>query len=91
MHEWDVVLTIGLFIVGGFMAIAGWLFKKRLETYDEHLKECQDRAVTMARMDERLSGVECQVKGIHSTVQWFGDCITTVGAKLGVDLPARPR
>ena len=91
MHEWDVALTVGLFVVGGFMAIVGWLFKKRMEAYDKHLDECSKRAVVIGRMDERLCTVESQTKGINTTVHWVGDCMVTLGVKLDVDLPNRPQ
>lgn len=72
------------------MSIAMWFFKKRMEAYDEHLRECRERAVVTAHMDERLATVEGQISGIHSTVHWVGDCIVTVGARLDVKLPDRP-
>lgn len=88
--EWDIALTIGLFVLGGIMSITAWLFKGRMVAYDKHLDECRERAVTQGRMDERLISVEAQVKGIRATVHWVGDCMMTVGTKLDVKLPDRP-
>lgn len=90
--EWNIMLSIGLFVLGGVMSITAWLFKGRMQAYDKHLDECRSRAVVMGRMDERLIAVENQVKGIRSTVQWVGDCMISIGAKLDIpNLPDRPQ
>ena len=90
--EWDIALTIGLFVLGCVMSITAWLFKGRMNAYDKHLDECRERAVTQGRMDERLINVEAQLKGIRATVHWVGDCMMKVGAKLDIsNLPDRPQ
>lgn len=89
--EWDIALTVGLFVLGGTMSITAWLFKKRMEAYDKHLEECNLRAVATGRMDERLIGVEHQINGIDIKVNWVGDCMLTMGAKFDFQLPDRPQ
>ena len=89
-EHWDIALAIGLAVLGGSMSLVSWFFKKRMEAYDKHLEECRHRAVVQGRMDERLIGMEVQAKGIQTNVQWVGDCMVTVGAKLAVKLPDRP-
>ena len=80
--EWDIALTVGLFLLGSTMSVIGWFFKKRMEAYDKHLDECRERAVTVGRMDERLATVDAETK-------WVGNCIIAIGIKLGADLPLR--
>lgn len=80
--EWDIALTIGLFVLGGSMSLTAWFFKKRMEAYDRHLEECKERVVIVGRMDERLRVVERETK-------WVGNCIIAIGTKLGAKLPVR--
>ena len=88
--EWDIALTVGLFVIGVFISLISWLSRKRMEAYDKHLEECRERAVVVGRMDERLHSVEYNVTGLRTSMHWVGNCIVIVGAKLDVKLPDRP-
>ena|SRR3990167_4657178 len=89
-HGWDYAITAAVSAMGLLVTIVGYLLKKRLETYDKHLEECNKRAVITGRTDERLKVVEAEVMKTHTAAQWLGSCILIIGTKMGVDLPDRP-
>lgn len=78
--SWDFIITIVFSVFGGVMSIVAWLFKRRMEAYDKHLEECTKRAIATGRMDERLESVE-------KKVNWVGNCIISIGTKVGAHLP----
>ena len=89
-HGLDYILTAAFTALGTLVTIVGHLIKKRMEVYDKHLDECRERAVTIGRMEQRLIAVESEIAGIRKYSHWVGNCIVTIGAKLGVELPDRP-
>ncbi len=90
IQSWDAILTAVFAILGVVMSVIAWLIKHRLEVYDKHLEECREQEIIMGRMDQRLIAVENEVCGLRKSSHWIGDCVTIIGAKLGVSLPSRP-
>lgn len=82
-EHWDRALTVAFAIFGTLMSVIAYLFRRRMEAYDKHLDECRERAVVQGRVDERLKSVE-------TGVNWLGNCVMSIGIKLGAELPARP-
>ncbi len=72
------------------MAINAWLLKGKIREYDKHLTECNHRAVNTGQMEQRLETVEQETKYTRRTLHWVGDCLMTIGTKMGVNLPERP-
>ena len=79
-HNWDYALTVAFSTFGALVSIIAWLFKKKIDAYDKHLDECNRRAVSAGRTEERIENMEC-------TVNWLGNCIVRIGTKMGVELP----
>lgn len=89
-HNWDVALTIGMFVIGGLVSIIGIFFKKKMDAYDKHLDECHVKDIAHGITAERVSALDKQMGSVRSDLHWLGDCMVTMGAKLEVNLPDRP-
>jgi hypothetical protein len=87
---WDQFRTVIVTVFGTLMSIVAYLFKRRIEAYDKHLEECQERAVVIANIESRLTAAAKEVSYLRSSMHWVGDCMVTLGAKLDVKLPPRP-
>lgn len=81
--DWDFIVKVIFTTFGVLMSIIAYLFKRRIEAYDKHLEECRERAVAQGRMDERIKNVE-------KNTNWVGNCIVSIGTKIGAELPIRP-
>ncbi len=90
----NVPLEVILAVTWGFIGILVWIWNQKTKTYDQHLRECNSRRVNEATADatiqERICVIERNSNKNGREIQWVGDCIIEMGAKLRVELPDRP-
>lgn len=99
----DLTFTITGTMIGGFLLwIAArygerWFneklseIKARREAFEAHIRECNEKKTHTALTDQRIKEIETQLLSGHNTFRWLGDCVVSIGAKLDVHLPERPR
>lgn len=74
---------------------------QNFKRYDAHIEDAQSDGETLATMEQKLSShiadddKRAKVQDDHNkatsrTLNWMGDCLITLGAKLDVKLPSRP-
>lgn len=90
-HNLDPVLATLLGAIMTLMALAGWFIKGKISAYDKHLEECRERAIVTARTEEKVRTIETKVDRTSETTIWLGDCMVTIGTKMGAELPDRPK
>jgi hypothetical protein len=81
--------------ITGWVGVLTWIFKSKASSYDQHLRECGERRVadgkTDATVEQRIKSIERNSNQTETAVGWLGDCMIMLGARLGVDLPERPK
>lgn len=87
MAEFEVIdIAIGVVIM-----ILSYFLRGKLKGYDDHVEKCQAQEIRAAGVEAKADALQDDVKSMSGTLQWVGDCILTIGAKMDLSLPDRPK
>lgn len=101
MHDWDGPLAGALFAMSALASIIGFFVASKIKAYDRHMAEAVQDQKTLAVLNtdvknhlaedmRRFNEAGRVLESSSKTLEWVGDCLITMSAKLDVKLPPRP-
>lgn len=100
-HGWDATLLIVNVVIGIIVLALGYFIKRKFDDTDKLVDKVLKGELERVRLEERfnahvsknsvqLESLQEEHQSTRKSLHWVGDCLMTIGAKLSVQLPARP-